>query len=198
MIAACLRSVKNFPYALLLTGALLFLTLTGCSDETSGAEALPDLSAPDLAPAAPRHNIHGNVALKVEAQGVGVFAQNGVFAYIPKAEIVGKQVAWVILKGGDQIGNGKMLEVGGGVIDDNVGFDFTTKLGYVDGPWELSLLILLKTTDLSMAPQPGDLASFDLTKAPAGEPPITGTSVRVSIHGADANVNLINRHFIKL
>lgn len=181
-------------FALLLAGALLSAGLSGCGSSDDTVNLAPDLAPPAVA----GHNIHGIVALKADAQGVGVFAQNGVFAHIAQKDIIGKGTAWVILKGGDQIANGKMLEIGTGVIDDQLRFEFTTTHGYPDGPFELSLLILLKTTDLAKAPTPGDLASFDLSPPPAGEPPATGTSVRVRLSGADTMVTLSNTQFIRL
>ena len=196
-----LRHAARFSFsALLLTGTILLTSLLGCSGEDPPADLPTDMatSTADLAPAAPRYNIHATIALKEDAQGVGVLAQNGVIAHIPKAKIVGKSIAWIILKGGEQIANGKMLEIGSGMIDDNLRAELTTKGGYPNGPYELALLILLETTDPAKAPTPGDLAAFDLTKPPTGEPPITGTSVRVNVHGADASVTLINRYFIKL
>jgi len=189
---ALFRRFTSAPYAFLLTGALL-INLPGC-----GGDDGPDTTPTDLAPVVPMHNIHATVALTEDAQGVGVFAQNGVFAHIPRSQIVGKSTTWVILKGGEQIANGKMLEVGGGVIDDQLRSEILTKKGYPDGPFELSIVLMLVSTDVSQIPRTGDLASFDLSKPPAGEPPVTGTSVRVRLHGDDANLTLGNRYFIKL
>lgn len=174
----------------------LVLGLFGCGAADQG---MVDMGA-DLAPPAmaANHNIHVTVALKEDAQGVGIFAQNGALVHIPRGMIVDKKAIWAILKGGDQAANGKMLEFGTTKMDDQLGIDFTTEHGYPDGPWELALVILVASPSPLVAPQPGDLASFDLTPPPAGQPPVTGTSVRVTIKGADAQVMLSNLQFIKL
>ena len=181
---------------LVVISAVLVLGLLGCSAADPGTV---DLGA-DLAPPASAgdHNIHVKVALKEDAQGVGIFAQNGALVHIPRGMIVDKKVIWTILKGGDQTANGKMLEFGLTKMDAQLAVDFTTEHGYADGPWELALVILVASPTPFQAPQPGDLASFDLTPPPAGQPPVTGTSVRVTIHGADAEVMLSNLQFIKL
>jgi hypothetical protein len=61
----------------------------------------------------------------------------------------------------------------------------------------MAVVVSITGSDPTKGPQPGDLAGFDLTKPPAGDPPITGTSVRMKIQGADAAVTLKNDRFIR-
>jgi hypothetical protein len=178
------------------TSVLWLLGLWGCSDTSPEAvDMAPDLAQPV---STAKHNIHTTIALEADAQGVGVYAQNGVLVHIPKDMLVGKHFGWLILNGGEQAANGKKLELGIGTVDPQLHAEFSTQKGYPDGPWELAVLILVASSSLLNAPNPGDLAAYDLTPPPAGEPPVTGTSVRVTLKGADADVTLSNRYFIKL
>jgi hypothetical protein len=192
------RPSRSHSHPTLLVAAALFflglgLGLSGCSQQDEAA----DLGTGDLLPQA-KYKIHVSIALQQGPQGVTLRTQNGGMVNIPTASIVGKNIGWTILMGGDQVGNGQMLEVGGGVIDPQLQATFTTQNSYPDGAWELALLILLASPDLAHAPHPGDLAAFSVFPPPAGEPPLTGTSVRVTIADADAQVDLDNFYFIQL
>jgi hypothetical protein len=164
-------------------------SLLGCGggDETS--------STADAAPAL--YTIHVQVALTDSGQGVDLIVQNGSTVYVPPADIIGKTAYWATTPGGEPISGAAPIEFGAMVMRDDLTAEATTTAKYESGLWELSLFISITGGPIMNGPQPGDLAAFDNTPPPAGEPPVTGSSVRVHVQGADAEVTLHNGHFIQ-
>jgi hypothetical protein len=176
--------------------------LPDASDAPAPADAaLNDATAADTCPAypaGPPHSIVGNVALTMDSMGVPFFTQNGSMVHVPAASIVGKTLVWATVPGGDQLANvATLTEFGTLPVAADLTAHFKTKAQYANGPWELAVFISVTGGDIVKGPQPGDLAAFDLTPPPACEPPVTGTSIRVTIDGADATVNLANSSFIR-
>jgi hypothetical protein len=180
---------------------LLSLTLAACQGK-SPSQAHDDMAVShgeDMCPptgGTPRA-ITATIALSEDAQGVPFGTQNGSVVHVAKADIVGKSFYWATAKGGEPITNAKMIDVGSGMIDDNLGASITTPAHYPDGPWEFAIFISLTGGSFISGPQPGDLAGFDLSPPPACQPPVTGVSIRVTIAGADASIKLGNVRFIR-
>jgi hypothetical protein len=179
----------------LLAAASLAGALPGCG----GGATMP--APPDLCGASfgsgPPHAIAVAVALSDDGQGVKLFTQNGSTVHVPTANLAGKSYYWATAKGGDSIFNAKMIDLGAGAVAPDLSARFTTPAHYPDGPYELALFISVTGGDPTKGPQPGDLASFDLTAPPPCDPPVTGVSVRVDVAGGDAQVTLTNRYFIR-
>ena len=155
---------------------------------------------PDAADAAVSlHSISGKIALVADADGKTVTfgTQNGSTVAVPIADIAGKTFYWATTPGGDTPGNATPLDQGAGVMGADLTGTFTTTAKYADGPWELVCLISVSGKLPTSGPSPGDLAAFDLTDPPAGEPPVTGQSVRLRIKGGDAQLTLNNANFIR-
>jgi hypothetical protein len=181
---------------------LVPLTLAACQGK-SASPSQPDMTSTmheqDMCPptGGTPHSITATVALTEDGQGVPFGTQNGSVIHVAKADIVGKSYYWATAKGGEPITNAKMIDVGTGMIDNNLGATITTPAHYPDGPWEFAIFISLTGGSFAAGPQPGDLAGFDLSPPPACQPPVTGVSIRVTIAGADASINLGNRSFIR-
>lgn len=162
------------------------------SDAGSGSDACPPVP-----PGSP-HSIIGNVELTADSQGVPFATQNGSTVHVAAADIVGKTLVWATAPGGEQIANLPVpMEAGVTTVGSDLTAHFETSAMYTNGPWELAVFISLTGGDITKGPQPGDLAAFDLTPPPACEPPVTGVSIRVTIHDADATVDLPNANFIR-
>ena len=117
--------------------------------------------------------------------------------HVPAADIAGKTFIWATAKGGESVANAKLIEFGMGQIAADLTADFTTGAKYQNGPWELAFFISVTGADPTKGPQPSDLAAFSLDAPPAGQPKVTGTSVRMTVADADAMVKLTNRYFIR-
>lgn len=145
------------------------------------------------------HAIVINLALAADADGknITIGTQNGSTVQVAVADIVGKPIYWVTNAGGDPPGNAQPVDQGVSAVGADLKATFTTPAHYTDGPWELALLIAVSGKVPTSQPNPGDLAAFDLATPPAGEPPVTGQTVRVSVHGSDKSVTLDNHHFIR-
>lgn len=73
---------------------------------------------------------------------------------------------------------------------------FETASKYQDGAVELALFIPMSGGS-GVSPRAGDLAAFDNSPQPPGEPEPIGTTVRMHLQGADATVTLSNQHFVR-
>jgi hypothetical protein len=103
----------------------------------------------------------------------------------------------VTTAGGEPASNGKPLDVVTSTIGADLSSSFVTAPHYANGPWEINCVISLTGSVLPMIPVAGDLAAFDNTPPPAGDPPPTGASVRVHVADADASAVLSNRYFVR-
>jgi hypothetical protein len=168
---------------------LFALALLGCS----GGEETSRTSGADQA----RYALRVHVALTDNGQGVDLIAQNGSAAYVPAADIIGKTAYWATTPGGEPVSGTAPIEFGAVVMRDDLTADVTTPAGYESGLWEMSMFISITEGELINGPQPGDLGAFDNTPPPQGEPLPTGSSVRMRVQGADAEVTLDNGHFVQ-
>lgn len=170
--------------------------LVACSD---GAPPPVETPPPvlDLAVAPVLHALSAKVVFMDDGMGVPFFTQNGSRVHVPSADIIGKNVFYATVPGGKSIANAKPIEAGQGVVAADLSATITTGPNYPDGPFEFAVFVSVTGGELAKGPQPGDLAAFDLSKPPTGEPPVTGVSVRFRVKGADAVVNLDNRNFIR-
>lgn len=134
--------------------------------------------------------LHVKVALQDEGQGVAVGAQNGATVYVQPAELIGKAVVWATAPGGEPIFNVMPIEFGTTTLSQNLDAEVQSSAKYTDGPWEMALFISLAGASPFAGPQPGDLVAFDNSPPPAGQPPVTGISVRMTVMGADAHAEL--------
>jgi hypothetical protein len=183
--------------ALVPAGLTLLLAglpgLAACSDGEQPAAVVPDLAT---APP-PQYAMAVQVALRDDGMGAPFFTQNGSTVHIARTDLVGKNVYYATVAGGKSVLNEKPIEVGQSQVAPDLSVTFTTAPKYADGFYELAVVVSLTGSDQTKGPQPGDLAGFDLTPPPAGEPPVTGVSVRVHVKAADAMVKLGNSNFIR-
>lgn len=168
--------------------------LVACSGDDPPPSETP---VPDLAVAPALHALTAKVTFMDDGMGVPFFTQNGSRVHVPSADIIGKKVFYATVAGGKSIANAKPIEAGQAVVGADLSATITTGMLYPDGFFELAVFVSVTGGDLAKGPQPGDLAAFDLSKPPAGEPPVTGVSVRFHIKGGDTAINLGNLHFIR-
>lgn len=141
--------------------------------------------------------IHGTVVFTASQDSVAFPTQNGGMVEVPRADLVGKKFAWVTTPAGEPPSNTTPIEAGTGVMPESLAVEFTTAARYPDGAHELAFYVLISGGDPTRGPQTGDLAAFDLSPALAGEPGLTGTTVRVRVAGEDADLALNNSSFIR-
>lgn len=144
----------------------------------------------------PPHKLIVDIALDHTDAGVPFGTQNGSVVYVQPGEIAGKPYLWLTANMGESAANAVPLELGGGSMSTQLTAHFETGPKYHDGAVELALFISL-TGGSKPGPQAGDLAAFDNSNQPEGEPQPTGTTVRMHLSGADATVTLGNRYFIR-
>jgi hypothetical protein len=139
------------------------------------------------------------IALAPDADGAHVSfpTQNGSTVSLPKSDLVGKTVYWLTTKGGDSIANARPIDQQITTLGGDLTSTFSTPVHYADGPWEVACVISVTGTPPPAIPAAGDLAAFDNSPPPAGDPPDTGVSVRVHVGGSDGTVTLTNRYFIR-
>jgi hypothetical protein len=185
--------------------------LTGCGSSSvtppPDAAAAFDGAAPSEAgvgdalasDVAGQHAIVANIALTPDSDGQHVtFAtQNGSTVALLTSDLVGKTVYWATTAGGDPVSNAQTIDVNLSTIQPDLTATFKTQAHYPNGPWEVACVISVTGTPPPKIPAAGDLAAFDNTPPPAGDPPDTGDSVRVHVANADATVTLTNRYFIR-
>jgi hypothetical protein len=172
-------------------------SLAGCggsggSTPTPAVDAGMEAGAP-----ATQHAIVARVALAPDADGKHVtFAtQNGSTVAVPISDIAGKTVYWATAAGGDSVLNTTPIDVGATTIGADLTSMFATPAHYADGAWEVACVIAV--SGKPPGPNAGDLAAFDNSAPPAGDPPPTGVSVRVHVEGADASLTMGNHYFIR-
>lgn len=141
--------------------------------------------------------LHVHVALVDDGQGVPIGAQNGAIVHVLPSDIIGKNLVWATTTGGENIFNVLPVENGKTIINDDLTADAQTSVRYANGAWELAAFVSIAGASPLAGPQPGDLAAFDNSAPPAGQPPVTGVSVRMTVDDADAHVSLGNQHFIQ-
>jgi hypothetical protein len=175
------------------------LLIVGCSSPSNpAAEPAVDAASADVPVPAAMHSIVAKIALTPDADGKHVTfpTQNGSTVQLALSDVVGKTVYWATAPGGDNILNVVMpLDEAMTTVGTDLTATFTTEPHYADGPYEVACVI--SVTGSPMVPSAGDLAAFDNTPPPAGDPPDTGVSVRVHVEGADADLTLTNRYFIR-
>ncbi len=185
------------PLPLLFHPVALALAL--CAGACTGLSPTDARPANAAAPATAEHAILAGIALTLDADGQHVtFAtQNGSTVSLAKSDLVGKTVYWATTKGGDPVSNAQPIDQGMSTLSSDLTSTFTTPAHYADGPWEVACVISVTGTPPPSIPAAGDLAAFDNSPPPAGDPPDTGDSVRVHVDGADASLTLTNGKFIR-
>jgi hypothetical protein len=186
----------SLPSPRFLFGAAAASLLLACAGSDP---ELPAMLQPDLAiPALPAlHALGVKIALVDDGMGAAFATQNGSTVHVPKADLVGKFLYFATTPVGKAAANAKPIDIGVGRIGADLTALLTTPAKYQDGPWELAVFVSVSNGNPAQGPQPGDLAAFDISKPPAGEPPVTGTTVRLHVNGADAAVTLDNKYFIR-
>jgi len=170
---------------------LLVALVAGCGAE----EAKSGSSSGDLEEK--YYALHVKVAFKDDGQGVAIGAQNGAIVRVPAADIAGKKLVWATAPGGESIFNVLPIENGSTSMQPDLTGEFTTSPRYGDGPWEMALFVSIAGESALKGPQPGDLAAFDNSAPPEGEPPVTGVSVRMTVKGAEPEISIDNPYFIQ-
>ena len=172
-------------------------SVTSSSGTTTGSTSSSGGGGGGGAGGSTPYALHVKIALHDDGQGVALFAQNGSMVHVPKADIVGKNFIWATTPGGEPIGNTKPLDFAVGKMAADLTAEFTTPKHYPNGPWEMAIVIYLVGTDPTKGPKTGDLAGFDLTAPPAGDPAVTGVSIRMKVEDMDASLTLDNKYFIR-
>lgn len=144
----------------------------------------------------PPHKLIVDIALRAQDAGVPFATQNGSTVYLEPSAIAQKPYFWITTNVGESFANAIPLEGAGGSMSDTLTAHFESQSKYHDGAVELALFISL-TGGTVAGPQAGDLAAFDNSPQPQGEPNPSGTSVRIHLDGDDARVTLDNQHFIR-
>ena len=194
----------TYPLRFTLSAALVALCACSSSSKQDSLKLAADASPePDaqvvLADSGARYPLSVKIAIAEDAgTGAASFAtQNGSQVQIPKAQLAGRPFFWIVIAGGEPVTAAKPIETGSGVLGADLTASFFTDAQYRNGPWELALWVASAGIDSSKGPQPGDIAAFDLSPPPAGDPPVTGTSVRVKVADDAPVVTLANRNFIR-
>jgi hypothetical protein len=175
-----------------LTLTVVFLLL-GCGDSTTSATGT--MSEPPVDDAV--YALRVRVAFVEDGEGVAIRAQNDAFVHIPATEIIGKKLVWATTTGGEPISTVLPMEIGNTIVRDDLTAEYQTSARYGNGPWEMAAFVSIAGASPLEGPQPGDLAAFENDPPPAGQPPVTGVSVRMTVDYADAEVTLGNQHFIQ-
>jgi hypothetical protein len=191
--------ILRAPPAPLLMAALLSACAAGCggagTEATGGSGGAGGGGAGGGA--SEQHALRVKVELTEGEQGVEIFAQNGAVAYVAASDLAGKTVWWATTPGGEPVSSATPIEFGSTKMGSDLTAQYQTAALYADGPWEMSLFVSVTGGDPMNGPQAGDLASFDNSPPPEGQPPVTGSSVRMTVDGADASVALDNEYFVQ-
>lgn len=175
--------------AILLLAAAFFL---GCGDSASTSttsNAPPDEEA--------FYALHVRVTFVDDGQGIAIGAQNGAIVHVPPKDIMGKNLVWATTTGGENIFNVLPMENGKTVIQDDLSAEYQSSARYGNGAWEMAAFVSIAGASPFAGPQPGDLAAFDNSPPPEGQPPVTGVSVRMTVEDVEADVILSNQQFIQ-
>jgi len=170
----------------------------GCSSSTpTSADAAADAPG-DVSDA--QHAITATIGLTTDPDGQHVTfgTQNGSTVSLLASDLAGKTVYWATTEGGVPLSNAPMaIDQAITTLGADLTTTFTTAPHYADGPYEVSCVISVTGTPPPNIPASGDLAAFDNSTPPAGQPPPTGQSVRFTVAGADATKTLTNQYFIR-
>ena len=156
--------------------------------------ALGCSSAP---PPAPDRALAATIALQTDGDGQHVTfgTQNGSTVSVLASDIAGKTVYWATTPAGEPVANATAIDQGVAVMGPDLTASIQTPAHYAAGPYELSIVVSVTGKPPTAGPNAGDLAGFDLSAPPAGEPPVTGASIR--IHADGTTMALGNRYFIR-
>ena len=154
----------------------------------------PSASAP---PSTAQHAVTASVKLTLDADGQNVSfpTQNGAIVAIASKDLVGKTVFWLTTRGGEPVTNGEPIDSMTSKLGPDLTTSITTPAHYGNGPFEVGCVV--SVTGQVPPPVAGDLAAFDNSVPPPGDPGPTGDSVRFHVADADANVVLNNASFIR-
>jgi hypothetical protein len=171
---------------------VLCLAAAGC-----GGPRRPANPTPSSDPA--RHALTASIKLSLDADGqhVSFPTQNGSLVPIATKDLIGKTVFWVTTPGGEPVSNAEAIDSKISSIGRDLTTSITTPAHYASGPFEVACVISVTGAVPPSIPAPGDLAAFDNSTPPKGDPPPTGVSVRFHVADGDANVTLTNASFIR-
>jgi len=146
-----------------------------------------------------RHALTASIKLALDADGqtVSFPTQNGALVAIATKDLIGKTVFWVTTPGGEPVSNAEAIDSKISTIGADLTTSITTSAHYTSGPFEVACVISVTGAVPPAIPAPGDLAAFDNSTPPKGDPPPTGVSVRFHVGDGDANVTLTNASFIR-
>jgi hypothetical protein len=174
--------------------AVLSLSLAAVACAGNGAPAQP---APGSH--AVQHAVTASIKLTLDSDGQNVSfpTQNGSLVPIASRDLIGKTVYWVTTPGGEPVSNAEPIDSKISTIGADLTSSMTTAAHYGAGPFEVACVISVTGAVPPAIPAPGDLAAFDNSTPPKGDPPPTGVSVRFHVADRDANVTLSNASFIR-
>ncbi len=146
-----------------------------------------------------QHAVTASVQLTLDADGQNVSfpTQNGALVPIASKDLIGKSVFWVTTPGGEPVSNAEPIDSMISKIGPDLTTSITTPAHYGNGPFEAACVIAVTGAVPPAIPAPGDLAAFDNSTPPAGDPPPTGVSVRFHVTDSDAKLVLTNSSFIR-
>ena len=146
-----------------------------------------------------QHAVTASIKLTLDSDGQNVSfpTQNGSLVPIASRDLIGKTVYWVTTPGGEPVSNAEAIDSKISTIGADLTSSVTTAAHYGDGPFELACVIAVTGAAPPAIPAPGDLAAFDNSTPPKGDPPPTGVSVRFHVADGDAKVTLSNASFIR-
>lgn len=180
------RFRRSLLFAIICTVGCGEATPSGTSGTTSGAPAEEVFYA-----------LRVRVAFVDDGQGVAIRAQNDAFVHVAPSDIIGKTLVWATTIGGEPISTVLPIEIGNTLVREDLTAEYQSSARYGNGPWEMAAFVSIAGASPLDGPQPGDLAAFENDPPPAGQPPVTGVSVRMTVDNADAEVTLGNQHFIQ-
>jgi hypothetical protein len=176
----------------LFAGLSISLAAVACGGSSPSAGTTPSTeSAP--------HSVTASIKLTLDADGqhVSFPTQNGALVPIASKDLIGKTVFWVTTPGGEPVSNAEPIDSMISKIGADLTTSITTPAHYANGPFEVACVIAVTGSVPPAIPAPGDLAAFDNSMPPAGDPAPTGVSVRFHVTDADAKVALSNASFIR-
>jgi hypothetical protein len=170
------------------------LAAVACGGNSPSASATPNTESA-------QHAVTASIKLTLDADGQNVSfpTQNGALVPIASKDLIGKTVFWVTTPGGEPVSNAEPIDSMISKIGADLTTSITTPAHYGNGPFEVASVIAVTGSVPSAQPfpAPGDLAAFDNSTPPAGDPAPTGVSVRFHVSDADASVVLTNASFIR-
>ncbi len=173
------------------------LVATGCSSSTD--------STPPQAPDASEATHRTTVQIAFNAGQDGTIALSDIQgpASVKTADVVGRTVAAIALEGGEQPGNAQPLAQSAATIGPDLKATLELPAVFRDGPYEIAINIIMKAGPPPNPPGPPaaeDLVAFSdprTARPKAGDPALTGQTVRYRIEGKNATVALDGSHFIR-